>query len=134
MWQYKNTDELYHAGVKGMKWGVRKAGIAPTEKRKRSPVDGPTTVPGPRKKRPWDMTGPNDKMAPKHPYKQRLDKVLDTNKRHANKQQSEKGKTATTAVLATLGTMAVTTAATAGGLYLLGRKIFQNFELGIGGI
>ena len=25
MWQYNYTDELYHYGVKGMKWGAEKS-------------------------------------------------------------------------------------------------------------
>ena len=34
MWEYNYTDELYHYGVKGMKWGRRK-GIRSTQKSKR---------------------------------------------------------------------------------------------------
>lgn len=42
MWQcqyYSRNNELYHYGVKGMKWGVRKKTIPPNDKNKRTKMD-----------------------------------------------------------------------------------------------
>lgn len=75
MWQYRQTNELYHVGVKGMKWGVRKAGIAPE----------------PKKSSKYDETGQNNQA-----------------KRERAKTN---GKIATAAVLGSIGTMAIGTAA-----------------------
>lgn len=100
MWQYKHTDELYHAGVKGMKWGIRKAGIAPEPKK---PPKYSKTGPQPKKTPKYAKTGPN------------------------NQAKSEKGKKVATTVLSTVGTVALSTAATLGTLYGIGRWVVNKY-------
>lgn len=70
MWQYVYTDELYHYGVLGMKWGIRKA-------RKRAAKEGVTG-------RSVNSTGKNYDETVKS-YRNQYDTVMKTQGKQANK-------------------------------------------------
>lgn len=70
MWQYKHTDELYHWGIKGMKWGQRK---------KRVPSEDHVKSRELRKKKTSEMSTAelkklNDRLTAENNYKENLRK------------------------------------------------------------
>ena len=70
MWQYKHTDELYHYGVLGMKWGQRK---------KRVPSEDHVKSRELRKKKTSEMSTAelkklNDRLTAENNYKENLRK------------------------------------------------------------
>lgn len=71
MWEYRHTDELYHYGIPGMKWGVRKAkssksgGLFSRKKKRDTSSEDSKEVAKIRKKKLHQMTNEDLKTANK---------------------------------------------------------------------
>lgn len=103
MWQYNYSDELYHYGVPGMRWGRRKGGII--GKKKKTPgysVDGD------------GLTNKSKKYGT----------IVNSN-------QISRGKSAAKGILKTLGVATIATAAsiavTYGAIYKIGSEFVDTF-------
>lgn len=88
MWQYNNTDELYHYGILGMRWGVRrfqrKNGRLTSRGRKRKMSQDAIDAKKLRKKKIYEMSNDEIKTLNKR-------KELENNYKRLNKGQIAKG-------------------------------------------
>ena len=122
MWQYNNTNTLYHHGIKGQRWGVRRFqnedGTLTPEGKKRYDNDDPVSAAKAALKK-----AKADQRAAKKQAK--LDKEANMSELDKYK-RDQKTKDAVRGVLGTIGTVAIGAAAVAGAVHVGKRMVYSG--------
>lgn len=122
MWKYTSYDELYHHGIKGMRWGVRRSEAQLARARQRAEDKA--------KKKEMKKAVKNRRLLSDEDLQKKINRIEKEKKlKELTADEIAPGKKAASGVLASAGKKAATTIATGAILYGVQAAMTKKFDV-----